>query len=73
MQAGTFAEESNARALTEKLKKRNLPARMIPVEGPSGKVYRVTVGPNLERGHAEKIQKQLSAQDEVQGMILKSH
>lgn len=72
VQAGTFADESNARALTEKLQKRNLPARIHVSEGASGKVYRVTVGPNLERGRAEKIQKQLSSQDDVKGVILQT-
>jgi len=72
VQAGTFAEESNARALTEKLQKRNLPARIHVTEGASGKVYRVTVGPNLDRSHAEKIQKQLSTQDDVKGVILQT-
>lgn len=72
VQAGTFADQSNARALTEKLQKRNLPARIQVSEGASGKVYRVTIGPNLDRGRAEKIQKQLSSQDDVKGVILQT-
>lgn len=72
VQAGTFVEETNARTLAEKLKQRNLPVRVQTAEGASGKVYRVTVGPNLDRTKAEKIQKQLAAQDDVQGMILQT-
>lgn len=72
VQAGTFADESNARNLVEKLKKRNLPAKVHAVEGSSGKVYRVTVGSGLERDHAEKIQKQLSTKDGVNGVILQN-
>lgn len=72
MQAGTFADEANARKLVEKLQKRNLPVRIHATEGGSGKVYRVTVGPSLDRNRAEQIQKQLSSQDGVKGMILQS-
>jgi DedD protein len=72
VQAGTFADESNARNLVDKLKKRNLPAKVHAVEGSSGKVYRVTVGSGLDRDHAEKIQKQLSANDGINGVILHS-
>ena len=72
VQAGTFAEESNARNLVDKLKKRNLSARMYPVEASSGKVYRVTVGSGLDRTQAEKIQKDLSSKDGVNGVILQS-
>lgn len=72
VQAGTFAEESNARSLAEKLNKRNLPAKVRVMEGANGKVYRVTVGPNLERSHAEKIQKQLATQDDVKGVIVQT-
>jgi DedD protein len=72
VQVGTFADESNARKLVEKLQKRNLPVRMHTAEGGSGKVYRVTVGPSLDRVRAEQIQRQLSAQDGVNGMILQS-
>lgn len=73
VQAGTFSDENNAKALVEKLKKRSLPVRMQVVEGLNGKVYRVTVGPNLDHARAEQIQKQLSEQDGVRGLILQGH
>ncbi len=72
VQAGTFAEESNARNLVEKLRKRNLPAKVHTIDGSAGTVYRVTVGSGLDRSHAEKIQKELSSQDGVSGAILQS-
>lgn len=70
VQAGTFNDETNASTLVEKLKKRNLPARLIAIEGPNGKVYRVTVGSKLDHGKAEQIQKQLAAQDGLKGLIM---
>jgi DedD protein len=73
VQAGTFSDENNAKTLVDKLKKRSLPARLQVVEGLNGKVYRVTVGPNLDRARAEQIQKQLADQDGVRGLILQGH
>jgi len=73
VQAGTFTDENNAKTLVEKLKKRSLPVRLQVVEGLNGKVYRVTVGPNLDHARAEQIQKQLSEQDGVRGLILQGH
>jgi DedD protein len=70
VQAGTFNDETNASTLVDKLKKRNLPARLIAIEGPNGKVYRVTVGSKLDHGKAEQIQKQLATQDGLKGLIM---
>lgn len=73
VQAGTFSDENNAKTLVEKLKKRNLPVRLQPIDSGNGnKVYRVTVGSNLERSKAEQIQKQLADQDGVRGLILQT-
>lgn len=73
VQAGTFSDESNAKSLVEKLRKRNLPVRIQAIDGTNGgKVYRVTVGPNLDHGRAEQIQKQLAEQDGVRALILQT-
>ncbi|RQW83482.1 MAG: hypothetical protein EHM62_01990 [Methylococcus sp.] len=72
VQAGTFADESNAKKLAEKLKKSGLPVKVHPAEGSNGKVYRVTVGSSLDRSRAEKVQKNLSSQHGVKGMMLEN-
>lgn len=73
VQVGTFSDESNAKSLVEKLRKRNLPVRIQAIDGTQGgKVYRVTVGPNLDHGRAEQIQKQLAEQDGVRALILQT-
>lgn len=72
VQAGTFADEANAKKLADKLKKSGLPVKIHPAEGSSGKVYRVTVGSSLDRSRAEKVQKNLSSQHGVKGMMLEN-
>jgi len=73
VQAGSFSTETNAKSLVEKLRKRNLPAQMSISQTGTGPVYRVTVGPNLNRARAEQIQKEMVDQDGVKGMILQGH
>ncbi len=72
VQAGTFADEANAKKLADKLKKSGLPVKIHPAEGSNGKVYRVTVGSSLDRSRAEKVQKNLSSQHGVKGMMLEN-
>lgn len=73
VQAGSFSTESNAKLLVERLKKKNLPAQMSVAQTANGPVYRVTVGPNLNRAKAEQIQKDMAEQDGVKGMIMQAH
>ena len=73
VQAGSFSTETNAKSLVEKLRKRNLPAQMSISQTGAGPVYRVTVGPNLNRARAEQIQKDMVDQDGVKVMILQGH
>ncbi len=73
VQAGSFAAEANARALAEKLRKQNLPANVYSSQGESGPIYRVTVGPELNRARAEQIQKQIENAVGLKGIILPQH
>ena len=73
VQAGSFSTENNAKLLVERLKKKNLPAQMSVAQTANGPVYRVTVGPNLNRAKAEQIQKEMAEQDGVKGMIMQAH
>lgn len=70
VQAGSFAGEANARALADKLRKQNLPAYVHVSHRESGDIYRVTVGPELNRARAEQIQKQIESTVGIKGMIL---
>lgn len=70
VQAGSFSEEANARALADKLRKRNLAAVVDIVPVGAGTMYRVRVGPELNRTRAEQIQKQIENAAGIKGIIL---
>lgn len=72
VQAGSFATESNAHNLVDKLKKRNMAAHVTVTQTSVGPLYRVTVGSGLNRAKAEQIQKELESQDGVKGLIMQT-
>ena len=56
VQAGSFAEEANAIAVRDRLRRAGHPSFVGAVEGAGGRaVYRVRVGPTIERDRAEGI------------------
>jgi DedD protein len=70
VQAGSFAEEANAHALADKLRKRNLTAVVDVVPVGANTMYRVRVGPESSRTHAEQVQKQIENAAGVKSIIL---
>jgi DedD protein len=73
VQAGSFTAEANAKALVEKLRKQNLPANIHITHKESGDIYRVTVGPELNRARAEQMQKQVEGAVGIKGILLPRH
>lgn len=70
VQTGSFTGESNAKMLVERLRKADLPAYVETSKGDSGTLFRVQVGPELNRGRAEQIQKQIERSFGIKGMIV---
>jgi DedD protein len=70
IQAGTFNAEDNARSLVDKLRKQNLPASLQVNRSGAQPVFRVTVGPELNRSRAEQMKRQIEASVGVKAMIL---
>lgn len=70
VQTGSFAVEAKASALVEKLRQSKYPAYMEKVQGASGTLFRVKVGPELDRGRAEQMQKQIEASTGLKGIIV---
>jgi DedD protein len=74
VQTGSFTGESNARMLADKLRKANFAAFVEVVPGESGgSVYRVRVGPELNRSRAEQIRTQIENAVGVKGIIVPHH
>lgn len=70
IQTGSFTNESKARSLAEKLRQSKFAAFVETVVGDAGSVYRVQVGPELERGRAEQLQKQIETNVGIKGFIV---
>lgn len=70
VQAGSFADENNAKSLLFKLRQAKIPAFVEMIPSPSGNTYRVRVGPELDRARAEAIQKKMESEAGVKGMIV---
>lgn len=70
VQTGSFTTETNAKSLVERLRQSKFAAFVEAVQGESGAVYRVQVGPELDRAHAEQLQKQIEGSVGIKGIIL---
>jgi DedD protein len=70
VQAGSFTNESKAKALADKLRQAKLPAFVESAASERGVTYRVQVGPELDRARAEDIQKQVEASSGIKGIIV---
>jgi DedD protein len=70
VQTGSFTTESKARALAEKLRQAKFTAFVEAVPGKTGSLYRVQVGPALERARAEQMQKQIETNLGIRGIII---
>jgi len=67
VQAGSFADESNALALRDKLRTASFPAFISP--DAVNRVYRVKVGPITDRKQANKVQNQVESMFRVKTLV----
>ncbi len=70
VQLGSFSEQSNAESLVSKLLVKKYPAYIDEITDNSESVFRVRVGPELNREDAEKLQQTLVSQTGIEGIIL---
>jgi len=70
VQTGSFTTEVNAKSLVERLRQSKFAAFVEAVQSESGSVYRVQVGPELDRAHAEQLQKQIEGNVGIKGIVL---
>jgi len=60
LNAGTFGQKANALALQEKLKQQGFAATLKEVAGEKGTVYKVRIGPMLDKAKAQEVKAKLS-------------
>lgn len=70
IQAGSFADEANAKTVLVKLRQAKINAFVEMIPSPSGNSYRVRVGPELDRAKAEAVLKKMESDTGVKGMIV---
>ena len=67
VQLGSFGNEGNATRLTEKLIKAGFNTHMVP----KANVYKVLVGPELDRSEAQALQVKLKSQFKMTGIVIR--
>jgi DedD protein len=69
VQVGSFKDQSNAQALLNKLRAAGYATRVEPASVGGSRVYRVKVGPELERAAAEKLIADLQTRFGLRGTL----
>jgi DedD protein len=64
IQAGSFSKKENAQALVEKLRKQGMPASIVT----KGDLYRVKIGPELDKKKAKEMKAKLVKQN-IEGIL----
>ena len=70
IQVGSFSSETNAKALSEKLRKNGYAAFVEPLKRKTGIIYRVRVGPELLRSDAQVIKEKMKKSMNLEGIVL---
>ena len=70
VQVGSFSEQKNADALSERLIKAGFVAFVEQVDGKSGEIYRVRVGPELSKEKADTLAVELKQQQKLSSAIV---
>jgi DedD protein len=70
VQAGSFTTEAKAKTLADKLRQGKFAAFVESVKGKKSVIYRVHVGPELDKARAEQLQKQLETNAGIKGIIV---
>ena len=70
LQAGTFSKKENALSLIELLHSQGLPTILEPINGPgNAALYRIKVGPTLDKKRASEMKAKLDAQ-KIQSLMM---
>lgn len=70
VQVGALSKQADAEALRERIRKAGFPAYVERVQASSGTLWRVRVGPELQRANAEKVKIRLKTELDIDGNIV---
>jgi peptidoglycan lytic transglycosylase len=71
VQVASFAEPANAQSLVGRLKRQYSDVRMVTVDLPSGRRYRVQVGQFMSEQQAEAVAERLESQFAVESLVVR--
>jgi DedD protein len=71
VQVGSFSKQSNAKKLRDKLRKMSMASFVVTGVSDDKTVYRVRVGPEINRADAEKLQATIKKKTKLNGLVMK--
>ena len=71
VQVGSFSKQANAEQLRDKLRKLGMASFVVTGVSDSQTVYRVRVGPEVNREDAEKLQAKIKQKTKLNGLVMK--
>jgi len=71
VQVGSFSQKANAEKLRDKLRKLDMASFVVTGISDNKTVYRVRVGPEINRADAEKIQAKIKEKTKLNGLVMK--
>ncbi len=69
VQVGTFGDEKNALAIRDKIRKQGFPVQINQKSSEKGVLYRVQVGPEIDRKRAEQLKLKVSKLNKVKAIL----
>ncbi len=69
LQVGSFGQKENAAALQDKLRKQGFPASIMTVYGEKGALFKVRVGPELDKKRAEAMKVKLDKLNNIKSIL----
>lgn len=69
IQVGIFGQENNAIALQNKIRKQGFPVTISKVSGEKDVLYRVRVGPELDKKRAEMMKQKIDQLNGIKGIL----
>jgi DedD protein len=70
IQVGIFGKEVNAISIRDKIRKQGFPVMVSSLSGVKGTLYRVMVGPELNKMRAEEIKRKMEVLNGLKGILI---
>lgn len=70
LQLGSFSQESNANDLRDRLRVKGYASYVDVLKKPNRTIYRVRIGPELDKKQLEKLQATLIKKEKIKGMVV---